>query len=179
MLRAQVAEGHFSSSDRWMVTSLQCVAPEQAADVIVEALQASIKVTDCCGCLCKRTTWAAAAIGSPKAIPALVEMIASPHRVQNMQQAAVAIEKIAKVHPKAASAALGKKEVSDLRSALRRIRRKTASTPRRPPDPDWRVREGSPRWFAVYARAQRAVERVMELANVSRSAPGTAARTGT
>ena len=174
LLREQIDRGYLDHSHRWMVTSLQYLAPPEAAPVVADALRLSILTTDCCGCLCKRTTRTAVAIGSPEAIPALVEMIARPYRVQNMQQAAVAIEKIAKVHPKAASAALGKKEVTRLRSALRRIRRKTASTPRRPPDIDWRVREGSPRWFAIYARAETAVERVIGLANASGNAPGTA-----
>jgi hypothetical protein len=161
-----------------MVTSLQYVAPGEAANVIVDTLRASIKVTNCCGCLCKRTTLAAAAICSPKAIPALVEMIAKSRRPQNVQQAAVAIEKIAKASPKAASAVLGK-EAPHLVSAFRRIRKQTAATPRRSPRKPWDAAEGTPRWFAASARAEKAVERVMMLANASCNARKTVRRNRT
>lgn len=178
ILRTQVAKGNLASSDRWMVTSLQYLAPEEAADVIADTLRASIRVTNCCGCLCKRTTWAAAAIGSPKAIPALVEVIDQSRRPQNVQQAAVAIEKIAKAPPKAASAFL-RKEAPQLVAAYRRLRKSTAATRKRSPRKPWDAEEGTPRWFAASARAENAVERVMMLANASCNAGKTVKRNRT
>ncbi len=170
MLREQVSNGHLASSDRWMVTSLRFLAPMEATRVIVDALRLSIGVKDCCGCLCKRTTWAAAAIGSPEAIPALVDMIAKSHRPQNVQQAAVCIEKIVGAHPDASSEVLGKEE-RRLSSALRRIRKKAAATPRRPPRMPWDGAEGTPRWVATSMRAEKAVERVVRLEKASCDAP--------
>jgi len=160
LLGEQTSRGRLDHSHRWLVTSLQHLAPAGAAGVICEALRLSIGVKNCCGCLCKRTMWAAAAIGSPEAIPALVEMIARSPRPQNVQQAAVCIEKIADAHPEAASEALGRQR-RRLASAARRLRKRAAATARRPPRRPWDGTEGTPRWFAAVARAQQAVERVV------------------
>ena len=163
LLRAQIKEGNLDHSHRWMVTSLQRLAPPEAGPVIADALRLSIKTENCCGCLRKRTTWAAAAIGSPDAIPALVEMIVKLSRPQNVQQAAVCIEKIAKARPDEVSRIL-RKEKRRLTSAVKRIRKETDAAPRRRPKLDWDGSEGTPRWLAATARAQKAVDRVLRLA---------------
>jgi len=162
-LRAQIRKGYLDHSHRWMITSLQKLAPPEAASVIADALRLSIKTKNCCGCLRKRTTWAAAAIGSPKAIPALIEMMVKLSRPQNVQQAAVCIEKIAKVSPKEASKVL-QKEKRRLASAAKRFAEETDATPRRKPKVRWDGAEGTPRWLAASGRAQKAVERVLRLA---------------
>jgi len=163
LLREQIKEGYLDHSHRWMVTSLQRLAPSEAGRVIADALRLSIKTENCCGCLRKRTTWAAAAIGSPDAIPSLVEMIVKLSRPQNVQQAAVCIEKIAKARPDEVSRIL-RKEKRRLASAARRVRKETDATPRRRPKLDWDGSEGTPRWLAASARAQKAVDRVLRLA---------------
>ena len=163
LLRAQIEEGYLDHSHRWIVTSLQHLAPLKAASVIADALRLSIKTVNCCGCLRKRTTWTAAAIGSPEAIPALVDMIVELRRPQNVQQAAVCIEKIAKAHPNEASEILGK-EKRRLASAAEGIRRHTEATAPCEPSLPWSGARGTPRWFAASARAQKAVERVIRLA---------------
>jgi hypothetical protein len=162
-LRGQLSTGRLASSDRWIVTSLQHLAPAEAAGLIADALRSSIRVKDCCGCLCKRTTWAAAAIGSPDTIPALVEMIAKLRRPQNVQQAAVCIEKIAKAHPDEVSALL-RRAKRRLAASATRFRKQTAATPRRKAETPWDSSAGTPRWRAASTRALNAVERVLRLA---------------
>jgi hypothetical protein len=90
-------------------------------------------------------------------------MIVALRRPQNLHQAAVCIEKIAKAHPDGASELL-RKEKRRLASAAQRFRMETEAKPRREPKAPWDSSAGTPRWFAASARAQKAIERVLRLA---------------
>ena len=163
LLQAQLDEGYLDHSHRWMVTALQWLAPPEAAGVVAEAVRLSIETTNCCGCLRKRVTWAAAAVGSPEAIPALVEMIVRLRRPQNVQQAAVCIEKLAKARPEEALPMLGE-HVGSLRSTLAELEIEVAGTRRKTPTTSWDGSKGTPRWEAAMQKAVRALARVVALA---------------
>jgi len=163
-LQSQVDEGYLDHSHRWMVTALQCLAPPEAAGVMAEAVRLSIETTNCCGCLRKRATWAAAAIGSPEAVPALAEMIVRLRRPQNVQQAAVCIEKLFEAQPEQVRPLL-RERVGSLSSALAELESEATGTRRKTPTKAWDGSRGTPGWSAAMDRAVKAVGRVVALAS--------------
>jgi len=164
LLRAPMDEGYLDHSHRWMVTALQYLAPPGAADVVADAVRMSIDTVNCCGCLRKRATWAAAAIGSPKAIPALVEMIVRLRRPQNVHQAAVCIEKLCRAQPEEVLPMV-RERAEGLRSALVELEAEAEGTAPAEPATSWDGSEGTPRWSGAMDRALKAVGRVVALAS--------------
>lgn len=162
-LRAQLDQGYLDHTHRWLLTALQCLAPPEAADVVAEAVRTSIETTNCCGCLRKRATWAAAALGSPQAVPALVEMIVRLRRPQNVQQAAVCLEKLVAASPRQALPLL-QARADELQAALVEMQTESAEAPRQEPARSWDGSRGTPRWEAAVDRALKALERVVALA---------------
>jgi len=164
MLQAQMDEGSLDHSHRWLVTALRHLAPPEAADVVADAVRMSIDTVNCCGCLRKRATWAAAAIGSPKAIPALVAMIVRLRRPQNVHQAAVCIEKLCRVQPEEVLPLL-QERAEGLRSALVALEAEAEGTAPAEAATSWDGSEGTPRWSGAMDRALKAVGRVVALAS--------------
>jgi hypothetical protein len=162
LLQAQLDEGYLDHSHRWMITALQWLDPPEAAGVVTQALRLAIETTNCCGCLRKRATWTAAAIGSPEAIPPLVEMILKLRRPQNVQQAAVCIEKLAAKHP-ARVLPLLRERVDALTSALAELEDEADCAGRVEPATSWDGSTGTPAWSGAMSRATKAVRRVIAL----------------
>jgi len=125
-LRQAVVERTLSPEHRWLVTSLQYLAPPDAGDVLTEALRQSIHMTNCCGCTRNRAIRALGAIRPPQAIPALADVICQVDNAAHKQLAAVCIEKIVKARGQPAAALL-RTSLASLRRELGRLGQGAAS----------------------------------------------------
>ena len=155
-LKKILAAHSLAPEHRWLITTLQFLAPPEAGKIITEALKQAINLEGCCGCTLNRLLRAAGEIRPPQAIPALVDVICQEDSPIHKHLAAVCIEKIMKVHDGQARAAL-LDEKNRLRRELDSLENQLATTKLVTPDRPWHQPPGSPRWVAAVKRTIKAI----------------------
>ena len=163
MLAEVVKRKSLTSSHRWLVTTLQFLAPPDAGDVLTAALKQSINMKNCCGCTENRLIRAVGAITPPQAIPALVEVVSHERNPVHKNLAAACMKKMVRGRGPEAAAPLHN-ERARLRRALDRLEKEVASTRPVKPARPWNVVPGSPKWFAAAQRAAKAITHLLERA---------------
>jgi len=172
-LREVVAAEEHLSPHRWMITTLQYLAPPEAAAPLIEGLRQYIRRRDVClhardqpmicACVPSRLMRALDHIRPVEAIPVLVDFIEEVDNPIHRQMAASCIEKIVREHGDPAVVAVSG-EAPRLASSLQSLEQELALTP--PGDPDGPRHDalGSSIWQKRMAKATKAIRRVLACA---------------
>lgn len=163
-LEQVVADGSLSHDHRWLVTTLQFLAPPEAGEVVTQALKQAITLEDCCGCTLNRLIRTLGAIRPPEAVPALVDVVCQADQPRHQHLAAVCTGKIVQARDGDAMALLHD-QAPRLRRQLSRLTKQVARTRAVTPEKPWDQPPGSPGWFAAAARAVKAITRLLAVAS--------------
>ena len=159
-LAKAVSAGNLDHAHRWLVTTLQFLAPPDAGELVTRALGRTIHLTNCCGCVRNRLLRTVGAIRPVGAVPALVDIICKVDNPAHKQLAVVCIEKIVKARGAEASALLANQK-SGLRRELNRLKKAVVTTKRVTPPKPWIHTPGSAGRLAATARAINAISRLL------------------
>ena len=154
-----VRRGAMDASHCWMITALQYLpASRDIEGVLTDAIHQVVGPEG--RAVRPRLLRTLGAIRPPRAIPALIDLIAGLDHPGNQQVAVACVEKIVEEHGEEALVPVSRGS-GILRQVLEDLRSQRATTEALEPEKPWHHPPGSPGWFAEVDRAIMALERLL------------------